>query len=217
VLSPANITACIVTRGDVDLEPIYESLIFGHLVVWNNAERPDWKVAGRYMAALEAPTPWVYWQDDDTIVPPDTQMLLVDEFDGDMVANWGHGDDPDGYEDLPLVCGGAIAYKWSAWNAILRYGCEWPLDEPFKFEADFIVGSLYRDWRHVKLPFEIRDVAYNGRRLADEPWQRELKLELTTRARLLREKELAAGAIYMRSERFGYDETALEALGRYAS
>jgi hypothetical protein len=216
MLSPRDVTACIVTRGDVDLTPIFDSLIFGNLVVWDNSERPDWKVAGRYMAAMQAPTPWVYWQDDDTIVPAATQMQLVDEFHGDIVANWGHGENPDGYEDLPLVCGGAIAYKWAAWNAILRYGAEHPLDDAFKCEADFIVGVLYRDWKHVKLPFEIRDVAYSGKRLADEPWQRELKLELTNQARAIREREIAAGATYRRVEKFG-DETALDALLRCAS
>ena len=186
-LTAADVTACLVTRGDVRIQPILDSLIFP-TIVWNNSTRDDWKVAGRYMAALSAPTRWVYWQDDDTIVPRETQQALMDAVAGgdDIVANWGHGENPDGYDDLPLVCGGAIANWRSAWQAILRYAAHYPLDDDFKYEADFVVGALYRQWTHVHLPFEIRDVAYNGRRLAEEPWQRDLKREITDRARALR-------------------------------
>lgn len=192
MVDPGEVTACLVTRGDVDLQPIIDSLIdYRDVIVWDNTVRPDWKVAGRYWAALAADTDWVYWQDDDTIVPVETQERLLEESGSDdIVANWGHGDNPDGYDDLPLVCGGAIADKWSAWNCIARYGAHHPLDEPFKYEADFVVGVLYRQWRHVHLPFEIRDVAYNGRRLADEPWQRDLKYKITQLARAIRDQEL---------------------------
>ncbi len=193
MLDQHNVTACLVTRGDVDMAPIIDSLIFDNVIVWNNWRDPDWKVAGRYMAALRAPTDHVYWQDDDTIVSPGTQRQLLREFDptaDDVVANWGHGENPAGYDDLPLVCGGAIAYRWAAWDGILRYGAEWPLADDFKYECDFIVGALYRNWRHVHLGFEIRDVAYNGERLADEPWQRELKAKMTDRARAIRDREL---------------------------
>lgn len=189
-LKTKDVTACIVTRGDVDLQPILETLIFPEVIVWDNSHRPDWKVAGRYMAALLAPTYWVYWQDDDTIVRPDTQRALLDEYEGqlDIVANWGHGENHAGYDDLPLVCGGAIADWRASWEAIGRYGAEYPLDNSFKYEADFAIGVLYDDWRHIHLPFEIRDVAYNGKRLADEPWQRELKLTVTNRARAIRDR-----------------------------
>jgi hypothetical protein len=193
VLDQEQVTACLVTRGDVDLQPILDSLIFDKVIVWDNSISPDWKVAGRYMVALEAETRLVYWQDDDTIVPQETQEgLLRDYFGEACLANWGHGENPDGYDDLPLVCGGAIADKRAAWEAIAIYGAEHPLDDAFKYECDFIVGVLYKDWRHVWLPFEIRDVAYNGKRLADEPWQRDLKLAMTDRARAIRDREQVA-------------------------
>lgn len=188
MVDACEVTACLVTRGDVDLQPIIDSLIFDRVIVWDNNHRPDWKVAGRYWAALEADTDLVYWQDDDTIVPPDTQEKLLEQAGiPDIVANWGHGENPDGYDDLPLVCGGAIAWKTAAWDCICRYGAQYPLNEAFMYECDFVVGALYRVWEHVKLPFDIRDVAYNGRRLADEPWQRDLKLEITNRARAIRD------------------------------
>jgi len=194
MLDASEVTAVIVTRGDTDLDPIIASLLdYDDVVVWDNSIRPDWKCAGRYIGCLEIDTDKVYWQDDDTIVPRETQAdLLTCYIDEDCLANWGHGVNPDGYEDLPLVCGGAIADWRSAWDCIARYAAHYPLDTDFMYEADFVVGALYRHWRHLHLPFEIRDVAYNGRRLADEPWQRELKLELTTRARAIRDHERVA-------------------------
>lgn len=185
MLENTDVTAVIVTRGDVELQPIMDSLLdYDDIVVWDNSVRPDWKVAGRYIACLDIHTDHVYWQDDDTIVPRETQLELLANWSGpDCLANWGHGENPDGYDDLPLVCGGAIADWRAAWECIARYAAEWPLDWRFMYEADFIVGALYRQWDHIHLPFEIRDVAYNGQRLADEPWQRDLKFQMTNRAR----------------------------------
>lgn len=189
MLDPNEVTACIVTRGDVDLQPIMDSLIdYEDVIVWDNSIRPDWKCAGRYMAAMESATDLVYFQDDDTIVPIDTQLELLEQYTReDCLAVWGHGENPDGYDDLPLVCGGAIVDKWCAWANIVKYGAFHGLDEDFMYEADFVVGALYRNWRHVILPFQIRDVAYNGRRLADEAWQRQMKKKITDRARAIRD------------------------------
>ena len=37
MLSPDQVTAVIVTRGDVDLAPVLDSLIFDDVVVWDNS------------------------------------------------------------------------------------------------------------------------------------------------------------------------------------
>lgn len=196
MLTVDQITACLVTRGDQPamIDRILDSLIFDRVVVWDNSRDPDWKCAGRYMAAALADTDWVYWQDDDVIVPPSTQATLVHEAgDVDVLANWGHGDTPDGYDDLPLVCGGAVARKQAAWQAIARYAYHHPLDQAFMYEADFVVGALYTSWRHLHLPFHIEmEVAQHPSRLCNQPWQKDLKLELTNRARAIRDQERQA-------------------------
>lgn len=189
-------TACLVTRGDQPekMASIRESLIFDHVVVWDNSLNDDWKCAGRYMAALLTERPLVYFQDDDVIVPPETQRALVSEYDGEpCLANWGHGENPDGYDDLPLVCGGAIVHKYSAIRAMLTYAEHYPLDDAFKYEADFVVGALYPSFRHVHLPFEIDyGIAQAPERLCNQPWQKDLKLEITNRARLIRDQAMVA-------------------------
>jgi len=191
VLNPDDVTACLVTRGDQPemIWRIRDLLIFDSVIVWDNSERPDRKTAGRYFAMLEAATDLVYFQDDDVLVPPQTQYALVDDYDGEpCLANWGHGDDPDGYDDLPLVCGGAIVDRRAALDAMLRWARYYPLDEAWDYEADFAVGALYESFRHVWLSFDIQmDVAQHPSRLCNQPWQRDLKRAVTEQARSLRQ------------------------------
>jgi len=186
-----DVTACLVTRGDrpEKVSEILESLLFENVIVWDNSQEPDWKCAGRYFAALRSHTRWVYFQDDDVIVPEATQRELLERAEiGACVANWGHGENPDGYDDLPLVCGGAIVERWLPWEAIARYAARYPLDEEFAYEADFVVGVLYDRFVHLRLPFEIDlEIAQSPERLCNQPWQRETKFRVTQRARWIRD------------------------------
>lgn len=190
MLSPVDVTACLVTRGDQPdaMQRIVESLIFPRIIVWDNSVRDDWKCGGRYMAAAESSTDLVYFQDDDVIVPESTQEALLDQYDGeDCLAVWGHGDTPDGYDDLPLVCGGAIVNRHVLPEIIATYAAHYPLDDAYRYEADFVVGALYRNWRHIHESFYIDlKIAQAPERLCNQPWQKSLKRVVTNRARLLR-------------------------------
>lgn len=185
MISPADVTACLVTRGDADLTPILESLPYDEVIVWDNSRRGDWKCAGRYMAAAEAKHEIVYFQDDDVIFRDHEELLAAYE-PGKIAAVWAHGRTPDGYEDVALVGAGAISDRELPQAALERYLSRFAYDDGFLYEADFIVGCL-TPHIHLHLPFEIRDLAYNGRRLADQPWQRELKLKITNQARWVRD------------------------------
>jgi len=192
VIDPGQVTACLVTRGDQPdaMARIRESLIFDQVIVWDNSTAPfDAKCAGRYYAALGSRTRVVYFQDDDVIVPRETQQAIVAAYRPRvMVANWGHGDDPDGYDDLPLVGGGAIVDRDLPWIGLSRYLERFPLDDGFLYEADFVAGVLYRQFEHLRLPFEIDpSIAQDPSRLCSQEWQRDLKLEITVRARGIRD------------------------------
>jgi len=197
VIDARDVTACLVTRGDQPdmMARIRDSLIFDDVIVWDNSVNVDWKCAGRYAAALATDARYVFFQDDDVIVPRATQEALVDAFDDDdgIVANWGHGENPDGYNDLPLVCGGAIARRTFVIDALMTYARHYPLDDEFMYEADFAVGVLYPSFKHAHLPFDINlQVAQHSSRLVNQPWQRDLKHKITMRARAIRDRELAA-------------------------
>lgn len=191
MINAADVTACLVTRGDQPemMSAIRESLIFDNVVIWDNSVGNDWKTAGRYMAAERAETDVVYFQDDDVLVPAETQQALVDAYEpGVMVAVYAHGDDPDGFDDLPLVGAGAIVDRDLPRDAMARYLDCYPFDDGFLYDADFAVGILYPRFRQIRLPFEINlEVAQHPSRLCNQPWQADLKLEITERARKLRD------------------------------
>lgn len=192
MLSPERVTACLVTRGDQPeaIERIREALIFENVVVWDNSvDAFDAKCAGRYFAALKATTDIVIFQDDDVIVPRETQEALLAAYEpGVMVANWGHGGDADGYDDLPLVGCGAVCDRFLPWRTMARYLAVWPLDEAFMYEADFVAGILYDRFEHLHLPYEIDlSIAQHPSRLCNQPFQRDLKYEITKRARAIRD------------------------------
>lgn len=172
------------------LQWIRESLLdYADVIVWDNSVEDDRKVFGRYMAATYARTDWVYFQDDDVVVPRSTQRALLNAgAEWPVVANWGHGENPDGYEDLPLVCGGALVYRPSIEFALSKYREQYELDEEFDYEADFVIGVLYPVFKHIYEPFVINyKVAQHPSRLVNQPWQKELKRKMTDRARAIRD------------------------------
>lgn len=79
MIAASKVSAVLVTRGDVDLTPILDSLPFKDIVVWNNAERPeDLSCYGRYAAIAEAKNQFIYHQDDDLIVPVGELLAAFD-------------------------------------------------------------------------------------------------------------------------------------------
>jgi hypothetical protein len=191
MLTTADVTACLVTRGDQPqmMDRIRDSLIFPNVVVWDNSIAPyDAKTAGRYAAIHLTDAPVVYFQDDDVIVPPATQQALLDAYEPEcMVANWAHIPAVGRYGDLPLVGGGAIVDRQLPLEAIERYH-GWPQDEGFLYYCDFIVGVLYPRFKHIREPFEIvMEVAQHESRLCNQPWAEDLKRTVTARARAIRD------------------------------
>lgn len=107
MLTPDHVTAVIVTRGDVDLTPVLDSLIFDDVIVWDNSREPfaigEWRNGavtvgtrlaaqalapqrdlavdemtwGRALAAELATTNVVYSQDDDIIHTPENQQAII--------------------------------------------------------------------------------------------------------------------------------------------
>lgn len=188
MLRTSDVTACLVTRGDVDLRPIIDTLIFDTVIVWDNSVREDRKTAGRYYATDEAKTKVVYYQDDDVIVPRATQLALLDAYEpGIPTAVYAHGETPDGYDDLPLVGAGALVDRELPWTAIGVYGSLAAADESFDYYCDFAIGVLYPIFKQVRLPFEILPVAEDPSRLCNQPWASEMKLLVTERARAIRD------------------------------
>jgi hypothetical protein len=184
-MRPEDVTACLITRGDVDMAPILESLPYPNVIVWG-PDRAELHVYGRYCGMLEAKTQVVYTQDDDCVFTRHEELLAAYQ-PGVIVSTYGHGENPDGYDDMALVHGGAIMDAHLPQLAFARYLSRWPLDEGFLREADMVNGTI-TPHVHVDLDFEIRmDIATRPNRMCNQPWQRDLKREITNRARQVRD------------------------------
>jgi len=106
MIAPSDVSACLVTRGDVDLDEIVESLApFAEVIVWDNGVQEDFAVYGRYKAIERASSPVVYVQDDDCIIDPAAVCARYEP--GTLVANMPVGRWRD-YPDSALVGWGAV-------------------------------------------------------------------------------------------------------------
>lgn len=184
-ITPDRVSACLVTRGNVPLDPILETLkAYDEIVIHDNSkEARDEKVAGRYRAAARARNDVVYFQDDDVIFTHHAELLAEYE-PGVLVANDAHGPNPGGYDDLALCAAGSVVDSTLVLGALHRYGAVHEIDDGYFYEADFIAGLLV-PFRHVVLPYT-RLYADDMTRLCNQPWQEALKLKITERARAIR-------------------------------
>lgn len=153
------ITACLVTRGDVDLAPIADTLIFP-VIVWNNRIEENFGVYGRYKAMERADTEFVYFQDDDCVVPPETQAALAERAaPGRLVANMEHGRESQPY---PWLGWGSIARRVDVQRALDAYldGYDGDMEGFRMVGCDIAVASqipserLYLPFEHLRYAFD---------------------------------------------------------------
>lgn len=128
-----DVCAVLVTRGDVDLQPIIETLPYGDLVVWDNSQRStDWKVYGRYLGIAETAKPIIYFQDDDCIVRCHDRLMA--EYEPGLVVGNMLNHDPHRlaiYHDTTLLGWGAIFDRDLPFQAFAKYQRFYPTDWDF--------------------------------------------------------------------------------------
>lgn len=144
-MTPAECTAVVVTRGDLELDDVLAPLAaFDELIVWNNRlADEDSIVYGRYLAAAQARNMVVYVQDDDTIVDA---AAVVDAYEaGKVTCNMPEArrafyrpTEPTG---IALVGWGAVFSK-ERLGVFLRYFERFPKDELFLRECDRVFTAL---------------------------------------------------------------------------
>lgn len=183
----SSISAVLVTRGNVDLSPIIETLPFDDIIVWDNSrKKTDIAVLGRYRAMFDAKNDIVYVQDDDCIVPVSQMVAQWNEDPRVMLCNMpaDHGT----YTDSALVGWGCIMNRNWAWNALSRYVEFFPLneDKSLYMTADIPVTVLNR-FRRVDFGHQNFDYAYGLDRMYhrdSHDTEREIALQ---RARYVRD------------------------------
>jgi len=125
-----DVSAVLVTRGDVDLAPIIETLPYGEVVVWDNSTRPvDYGVFGRYVAIAETTRDLVYFQDDDCLVSCHEELLDAWE-PGYVVGNaFDDAERLKRYEGTTLLGWGAIFEPDLPWQMFTEYARHFPLED----------------------------------------------------------------------------------------
>lgn len=138
-------TAVIVTRGDVDLAPVLESLPADWpVIVWNNAERDDMKVFGYFAALRDVQTEYVYTQADDAVCPAAELLAAWTDEDADRILlNVADG-------DTPWISFGAIFRRTLPDAALAAYLSAHPFDDEVKLWCEVIFCELTA-WRNVDL------------------------------------------------------------------
>jgi hypothetical protein len=154
-----DVSAVLVTRGDVDLRPILGSLQYGEVVVWNNLHRVNMGAFGRFLAIEETRKPVIYIQDDDCLVPESAHAALLEAYSPyDMIVNMpaGHG---LGHPGLDLMGWGSLIRRDMPARAFVEYArCGYVVsgEEFFNVGADIVcsVMTLSRrlDLGHIDLP-----------------------------------------------------------------
>ncbi len=181
-----NVSACLVTRGDVDLTGILASLPYDDVVVYDNSKRHNLATSGRYAAFAEARHDIVYVQDDDHILLDHGGLLRAYE-PGVITANMSRGwIEAHGYEDCAMVGKGALMDKTLAAPALDRYLRRYKDTLVFRLWADVVVTVL-NPVRHVDLETEELPWGYAANRMNQRPGFRREKRLMLARARALRD------------------------------
>jgi hypothetical protein len=148
-----DISAIIVTRGDVDLELVVDSLDhFDDIVIWNN------------LAITEAKHDLIYVQDDDCLVH-NPGMLTADHSRHLLVANTPRDRIGD---RITLVGWGALFHRSLPTLAFRRYLAHYPMDALFLRTCDVVFGALTPNVRPT-LPFDHLPWAVARNRMYRQP------------------------------------------------
>ena len=125
-----DISAVLVTRGDVDMLPIIETLPYGEIIIWDNSKRPvDYGVFGRYVAIAETTRPLVYFQDDDCLVSCHESLLEAWE-PGYVVGNaFDDAERLHRYEGTTLLGWGSLFEADLPWQTFTEYARHYPMEQ----------------------------------------------------------------------------------------
>ncbi len=184
-----DVCAVLVTKGDVDLQPVIDSLIWDTYVVWDNSRMPNLKVFGRHAAVCLTDKPIIYFQDDDAIVSPEAQEALLQRFDGDLVVNMPGGHN-EHFPHLKLLGWGSICprdFPARAHEKVRRFGWDLSSDDFLRLGCDIAVSVLSPS-RRFDLGHQERPFSHTGDRIHRSEGYQDLKRRLYDECAAMREE-----------------------------
>ena len=186
-LTTGDVSAVLITRGNVDMAPILASLPYEDVVLWDDRERGSNGCYSRYLAMAEAKHEVIYFQDDDLVFTAHQQLLEAYEpgrITCNMPSPW-YEREQYGEIDCQLVGAGSLVDRELPPLAFERYLEHWPMDDQFLTWCDMINGVLTPgvrfDWGYEILP-----QAYAADRINTQLGSRDRKWVVLNRALELR-------------------------------
>ncbi len=182
-MTPEKVSACLVTRGDVDMTDILASIAeagIRDVQIWNNAIAGNVRVYGRYLAIERATYPVVYVQDDDCVLPAESIAALIAAYEpGKIVANMPE-EHRSKYSDSCLIGFGAVFDKGLPAAAFERMN-------PTCYRPDVVFTALTpMVWLDV--PFTHLPWAFGGDRMYRQREHTQQRTQTLMRARRVRRK-----------------------------
>lgn len=197
-MRPFDVSAVIVTRGNMDLTPVLDSLqAFDEVVVWDNSVEEEQMTYGRVRALNRVRNSVVYSQDDDIIHSPENQRAILNAYQpgvltGCMWPEWSDGARrqgiPNGYDDLVFAGSGSVYDRDLPTRAAARYLQHYPLDDFFLLWSDTIIGILAPN-QQLPLEFDSLPEADATYRMSWLPNGVAEKTEAIRRAREVRDRK----------------------------
>jgi hypothetical protein len=220
-----NVSAVIVTRGDVPLGPILDTLVdprIDDVIVWDNSVRHDVKTWGRHAALAEARHRVIYSQDDDLVHTPEAIGRILDAYAPGVLTGcmWPAWSDnaarqgiAGGYSDLAFPGSGSVYDREVPLMAATRYLALHPFDDFFRTWCDAVIGVLaptaQLDERFRTLP-----AAFLPDRLSRTDTGGALKREAMERGRAIRDSAASPAPRAKRPAREVYMDEFTERMGR---
>jgi hypothetical protein len=156
-IDPHDVAAVVVTRGDVNMAEIEQSLAHrvGDMILWDNSVEQDLAVYGRYAALEHTDAKVVLVQDDDVLLPPATIKRLLDAYQpGRIVANMPAVHRRPFYRHHCMIGFGAIFERDLPERAFARFhAAEVVLDWPWFNRTCDVVFTTLTPFKLVDLPY----------------------------------------------------------------
>lgn len=168
-----RVSAIVVTRGDIDIQPVVRSLCnFDEVIVWDNSVEEDLSCYGRFAAISRARNELIYVQDDDVLVPADYLVGLW--HDGHhILAN----KKPE--EEWRFLGIGAIFHRDFV-DVFDRYLERWPDRQDFHRVAD-VVFAYQLPYRSVWLGYGELEWSRAANRMYHQPDHYEVRIRARDR------------------------------------
>lgn len=175
-----NVSAVLVTRGNVDLAPIVRSLPFDDIVVWDNSQREDLGLYGRYAGIAEAKHDVIYVQDDDLLCTRTLEM--VEHYEpGRVLVNW------QGAYDIPFPGRGSLFDRGLPEKVFALYRQHFTADRWFTHFGCDGIFALLADTKVGDFGFEHLPHAFDEGRLSTSPgWFDDKRLLIQERANTIK-------------------------------